>query len=105
MTKSLQPRFLNNRIYPGLRSVPTTRDQTLQPPWKIYFMILERRVRLLVEPWIQEWHSGFHSGSGAMETALYPCEDTGVGMFGEFAHVWGVCQTSPNVFSGSKEGL
>ena len=49
--------------------LPTTRDHALQLAW-VCSRVLETRVRLLVEPQIQEEKSGFPPGHGSLDSFL-----------------------------------
>ncbi|KAI3352125.1 hypothetical protein L3Q82_020936 [Scortum barcoo] len=59
--------------------------------------VLERRIRPIVDPWIQEEQCGFPSWSWNSGPALYPPQGAGGFM--------GVCPTSPHVLCGSGEGI
>ncbi|KAI3376129.1 hypothetical protein L3Q82_016659 [Scortum barcoo] len=72
-------------------------DHTSQPPGKVYARVLERRIRPIVDPWIQEEQCGFRPGRGTVDQ-LYTLHR----VLGGFM---GVCPTSPHVLCGSGEGI
>ena len=45
----------------------------LSLPGKVYSGVLERRVRRIVEPWIQEEQCGFHPGRGTVDQLYTLC--------------------------------
>ena len=52
----------------------------LSLPWKVYARVLERRIRPIVEPWIQEEQCGFRPGRGTLDqlyTLWLTYEDSG----------------------------
>ncbi|KAI3374131.1 hypothetical protein L3Q82_005986 [Scortum barcoo] len=69
----------------------------LSLPGKVYARVLERRIRPIVDPQIQEEQCGFRPGRGTAGPALYPPQGAGGFM--------GVCPTSPHVLCGSGEGI
>ncbi|KAK3510880.1 hypothetical protein QTP70_022839, partial [Hemibagrus guttatus] len=66
----------------------------LSLPRKVYSRVLERRVRPLVEPWIQEEQCSFRPSRGTLDQ-LYILHRV----------LEGVCPTSPHVFCGLGEGF
>ncbi|KAI3362592.1 hypothetical protein L3Q82_001680 [Scortum barcoo] len=66
-------------------------------PGKVYARVLERRIRPIVDPWIQEEQCGFRPGRGTVDQ-LYTLHR----VLGGFM---GVCPTSPHVLCGSGEGI
>ncbi|KAI3355762.1 hypothetical protein L3Q82_004334 [Scortum barcoo] len=69
----------------------------LSLPGKVYARVLERRIRPIVDPWIQEEQCGFRPGRGTVDQ-LYTLHR----VLGGFM---GVCPTSPHVLCGSGEGI
>ncbi|KAI3371579.1 hypothetical protein L3Q82_024147 [Scortum barcoo] len=71
----------------------------LSLPGKVYARVLERRIRPIVDPRIQEEQCGFRPPVVERWTgpALYPPQGAGGFM--------GVCPTSPHVLCGSGEGI
>jgi len=71
----------------------------LSLPGKVYARVLERRIRPIVEPRIQEEQCGFSSRSWNTGLVLYPLQEGSAGGFME------VCPTNPHVFCGFGEGI
>ncbi|KAI3369335.1 hypothetical protein L3Q82_007458 [Scortum barcoo] len=71
----------------------------LSLPWKVYARVLERRIRPIVDPRIQEEQCGFRPRSWNTGPALYSSAEVLEGLW-EFA-----CPTSPHVLCGSGEGI
>ncbi|KAI3376691.1 hypothetical protein L3Q82_017116 [Scortum barcoo] len=69
----------------------------LSLPGKVYARVLERRIRPIVDPRIQEEQCGFRPGRGTLDQ-LYTLRR----VLGGFM---GVCPTSPHVLCGSGEGI
>ncbi|KAI3368075.1 hypothetical protein L3Q82_026898, partial [Scortum barcoo] len=67
------------------------------PPGKVYARVLERRIRPIVDPRIQEEQCGFRPGRGTVDQ-LYTLRRVLRGFMG-------VCPTSPHVLCGSGEGI
>ena len=65
------------------------REYGLSLPGKVYYRVLERRVRLLVEPRIQEEQCGFRPGHGILDQ-LYTLASVLEGAW-EFAQPVHVC--------------
>ncbi|KAI3353426.1 hypothetical protein L3Q82_019953 [Scortum barcoo] len=73
-------------------------DHTSQPPGKVYARVLERRIRPIVDPRIQEEQCGFRPGRGTLDQ-LYTLHRVLEGLW-EFAST-----SSPHVLCGSGEGI
>ncbi|KAI3372494.1 hypothetical protein L3Q82_022695 [Scortum barcoo] len=69
----------------------------LSLPGKVYARVLERRIRPIVDPRIQEEQCGFRPGRGTVDQ-LYTLRRVLRGFMG-------VCPTSPHVLCGSGEGI
>ncbi|KAI3353928.1 hypothetical protein L3Q82_005125 [Scortum barcoo] len=70
----------------------------LSLPGKVYARVLERRIRPIVDPRIQEEQCGFRPGRGTLDQ-LYTLHRVLEGLW-DF-----VCPTSPHVLCGSGEGI
>ncbi|KAI3355453.1 hypothetical protein L3Q82_018289 [Scortum barcoo] len=69
----------------------------LSLPGKVYARVLERRIRPIVDPRIQEEQCGFRPGRGTLDQ-LYTLHRVLEGL-------WEFAQTSPHVLCGSGEGI
>ncbi|KAI3367309.1 hypothetical protein L3Q82_008355 [Scortum barcoo] len=70
--------------------VPTTGDHTSQPPWEgLHARVLERRIRPIVDPRIQEEQCGFRPGRGTLDQ-LYTLRRVLEGLW-EFAQPVHMC--------------
>ena len=72
-------------------------DQMVCSDYQGFSRVLEWRVRLLLQPQIQEGHCDFHAGPWNTGPPLYSCNVTEGDM--------SVCLTSPHLFCGSAEVL
>ncbi|KAI3377398.1 hypothetical protein L3Q82_008588 [Scortum barcoo] len=97
----IRPEYLKSLDVVGLGTgecvFQLQRDHTSQPPGKVYARVLERRIRPIVDPRIQEEQCGFRPGRGTVDQ-LYTLRRVLRGFMG-------VCPTSPHVLCGSGEGI
>ncbi|KAI3372720.1 hypothetical protein L3Q82_023182 [Scortum barcoo] len=96
----IRPEYLKSLDVVGLSWLTRLCNIAWSLPGKVYARVLERRIRPIVDPRIQEEQCGFHRpGRGTLDQLSILSTVRVLGGF------MGVCPTSPHVLCGSGEGI